>query len=291
MPRRCLCTLLRQRIATDARLATLPMAAKWLWLSLAERAAETPDGQVPVGSAFGFFAGIAMLIQVAEPEVETHWETLAARGLVRRDGDVVIVPDLPAHGGRAAVSRSNGGLGGRPRKGETPEAARLRRMQGAMLLPVPGGATQTQGTQAETQEPGATSSSSIGESLVTHGAGKPETRVPHAGLGAQVAEIAGLDPIRQRFDYQPVKAWLAAGYSATLILATVREVVDHRSYDPAKVRTLAYFTPAIARAAEDAAPAPAAGPHRTPCPKAAAIKAWIASGGDWATRPRFDVAA
>jgi hypothetical protein len=287
MPRRCLCTQLRQRIATDARLATLPMAAKWLWLSLAERAAETPDGQVSLGSAFGFFAGIAMLIQVAEPEVETHWETLAARGLVQRQGDAFTVPDLPATGTRAAVSRANGGFGGRPRRGESPEAARLRRAQAHMMLPVQGGAAKP----SETQDENPTTTTESRES-VSSGAEKPRRDTAHAVLGAEIASLAGLDPIRQRFDYQPVRAWLDAGHSPALIRSVVAEVTARPSFNAAKVNTLAYFTPIIEQArAEAAPPTPRAQESGTLSPKAQAITAWLARGGDWEDRPRFEAAA
>ena len=284
MPRRCLCTQLRQRIATDARLATLPMAAKWLWLSLAEHAAESPDAAVSVGSGFGFFTGIAMLIQVAEPEVETQWETLAARGLVLRQGDAFTVPDLPASGARAAASRGNGGLGGRPRKGETPEAARLRRAQAHMMLPVPGGAAKP--TETQTGNPTTTSES---RESVSSGGEKPRRDVTHAALGAEIAELAGLDPVRQRFDYQPVRTWLDAGHSPALIRAVVAEVAGRPSYEAGRVRTLAYFTQAIERARAEAAP-PAA-PDRPLNPDAAAILAWMNSGMDWASRPLLGKAA
>lgn len=291
MARRCLCTQLRQRIATDARLATLPMAAKWLWLVLAERAAETPEGSVPVGSAFGFFAGIAMLIQVAEPEVETHWETLAARGLVLRDGDAFSIPDLPALGGRAASARANGGLGGRPRRGETAEQARLRRAQAHMMLPITGGPEKPSGTQAENP---AVSSTTTTESLtsVSSHPPKPTRDTAHATLGAELATIAGLDPVRQRFDYQPVRAWLDAGYSPTLIRSVVAEVAGRPSFEPGRVRTLAYFTQAIERAAAEVAlPTPRAAEAGTLSQEAAQIIAWMNNGMDHASRPRFGRAA
>lgn len=289
MARRCLCTQLRQRIATDARLTTLPMAAKWLWLSLAERAAETPEGSVPVGSAFGFFAGIAMLIQVAEPEVETHWETLAARGLVLRDGDTFSVPDLPASGARASSARANGGLGGRPRRGETPEDARLRRAQAHMMLPITGGPEKPSGTQAENPAVFPTTTT---ESLtsVSSPPPKPTRDTAHATLGAELATLAGLDPVRQRFDYQPVRAWLDAGYSPTLIRSVVAEVAARPSFNPGNVNTLAYFNKPIERAAAEAPPSPTK-QDRPLSADAAAIVAWANGGMDWDNRPQLGRAA
>jgi hypothetical protein len=279
MPRQCLCTRLRQRMATDPRLVTLPMAAKWLWLSLAERAAEHPDGVIPLGSGFGFLTGIAMLIQAAEPEIETHWETLVARGLARREGDAVVIPDLPTVTARAATARANGGLGGRPRRGETPEQARLRRAQGAMLLPVAGGAAKPRETQREPVGSGATTTVNSTSQLVVSAG---ETRVSHSALGAELAETAGLDPVRARFDYRPVREWLDAGIDPDTIREAVAAVVARPGYDPARVTSLRYFAPRLAEAQAASAPPPI---PSAPTGMAAAILAWAADGADPARYP------
>lgn len=292
MPRRCLCDRLRERIATDPRLATLPMGAKWMWLALAERAAaSTPDGVLRLGCAFGFLTGIAMLIQAAEPEVQTHWETLAARGLVIRQGDDVLVPELEALvTRRAAVARANGASGGRPRRGETPEQARARRAQGALLLPVPGAAAapaeEPSETEPETRRDSApplpTTST---ESLVVVGSGGDVAReATPSAIGCEVARIAGLDPVRQRFDYRPVIEWLAEGADRALILDVVRDVAGKPGFEPHRVRTLRYFTPAMQeRLAERAAAKPQ--PDRPLRADVQAIIAWANGGMDWNARP------
>jgi len=283
MARRCLCDRLRQRIATDPRLVTLPMAAKWLWLSLAERAAEHPGGVLPLGSPpFGFLAGIAMLIQAAETEIETQWETLVARGLALRDGDAVVIPGLEAAPGRSAAARANGGLGGRPRKGETPETARLRRAQTAMLLPVEGGAAKPSETQAE--KPPTTSSNS--ESTGSGRAGNPAREVSHSALGAELAELAGLDPIRQRFDYAPVREWIQAGITPATLRRAFARVVERDTYVAGHIRTLRYFDKAVHEAhAEVPQSGSGASGAGFPMIPAATILAWVENGCDPSCRP------
>lgn len=293
MPRRCLCDRLRQRIATDARLATLPMAAKWLWLSLAERAAETPDGVLHLGSAFGFLTGIAMLIQAAEPEVETHWQTLETRGLALREGDSVRIPDLPLLGARAAQARTNGGLGGRPRRGETPEQARLRRSQGHLMLPVEGGSGEAvakpTGTEAGNPAVSGTTITEVRESVVSESRGKPGAGVSHSALGAEIATLAGLDPVRQRFDYRPVQEWLAAGMSPALIRATVAEIVARPGFEPSRIHSLRYFTPSLEQALAERRAELA--PPRPMAPLTAQILAWHAAGADPRCAPTLPAVA
>lgn len=295
MPRRCLCDRLRARIATDPRLVTLPMGAKWMWLALAERAAEAPDGVLRLGSAFGFLAGIAMLIQAAEPEVQTHWETLAARGLVARQGDDVLVPELEALGTRrAAVARANGASGGRPRRGETPEQARARRAQGALLLPVPGTAAAPAEEPAETEPETRRVSAPLlpttnSNSMVVVGSGGDAAReATPSAIGCEVARIAGLDPVRQRFDYRPVGEWLAEGAERSLILRVVREVVSKPGYQAHRVSTLRYFTPALREALAERAAAKGQA-ERPLSASVQAILGWANGGMDWNSRP--DVAA
>jgi len=286
MPRRCLCDRLRDRLASDARLATLPMAAKYLWLALAERAAEAPDGVLRLGSEFGFFTGIAMLIQAAETEVETVWETLARRGLVQHEGMEVTLPDLPVgHSARAEAARINGLRGGRRRKGETIEEMRARRAQAALLLPMPGGGASEKPTETERETqpvsalPTTTTSKSlvVGQVRTTNVARDPAA---HATIGAEVAELADLDPVRQRFDYAPVREWLQAGMDRAFILDVVGQVVGKPGYHPNKVRSLRYFSPALQEAWSAASPPPPPEDDRPTNPRAAAIRAWLDSGMD-----------
>jgi hypothetical protein len=289
MARRCLCDRLRERIATDPRLATLPMAAKWMWLQLAERAAATEDGVLRLGSAFGFLTGIAMVIQCAETEAETQWPVLEARGLLARQGDDVHVPEVAGQvTRRAAQARINGLKGGRTRKGETPEQARARRAQGALLLPVEGGEAPPEAKPTETEQPKPVSPVLVvTESKTLPGSPPPEAAREASSIGCAVAQRAGLDPVRQRFDYQPVREWLAMGADRAAILAAVGEVSDRAGFEPNRVRSLRYFTPAVERALADREarrPARADGPLTG---KAAAIEAWMNDGMDWDQRPVF----
>ena len=152
----------------------------------------------------------------------------------------MVIPEMELASSRAATSRANGGLGGRPRRNETPEAARLRRSQTAMLLSVPGGAEKPEETQDE--KPPITTSSS---GSLSPAGGKSAREVSHSALGAELATLAGLDPVRQRFDYRPVVDWLSAGISPATIRAAVSQVAEREGYDAGKVHSLRYFTRAV----------------------------------------------
>jgi hypothetical protein len=242
MARRCTCARLIAAVEGDPRLRTLPLAVRMLFLLVAEAAARSPvAGLLP----FGETRRVSLLVSAPETDVETGLETLIAEGLLRRQDGGLGVPILLDVPPRAEVARRNGAAGGRPRKGETAEAARERR-QGALLLPLAGKPSET---QAGNLAPTTTDSSQS----VSGG----DARAPDwVSVGMQVAEIAGLDPARGGYDFQPVQAWMAEGASAERILAAVRGVASRPSYSAAKVRSLRYFDRAVE--AERASPSWAA---------------------------------
>jgi hypothetical protein len=263
-------------LRADPRLATLPLAARMVFLLLAEAAAETQEtGWIP----FAEPRRIALLIRCTETEAETHLETLIAEGLILAERGGLGVPIVREAADRAAVARRNGAAGGRPRKGETPQQAYARR-QGSLPLPIAGGKpseTQHAKPAAPTTTTTTTTSTSSGGG-VTFQLGKETESIPGSGkvvcrareaetqewvsLGVEVAELAGLDGARGGFDYRPVQAWLNAGYPAEAIRAAVERIAARPGYDPLLVRTLRYFDGAVAeeaarlKAEAEAAPRP-----------------------------------
>jgi hypothetical protein len=232
MARRCTCARLIAAVEGDPRLRTLPLAVRMLFLLVAEAAARSPvAGLLP----FGETRRVSLLVSAPETDVETGLETLIAEGLLRRQDGGLGVPILLDVPPRAEVARRNGAAGGRPRKGETAEAARERR-QGALLLPLAGKPSET---QAGNLAPTTTDSSQS----VSGG----DARAPDwVSVGMQVAEIAGLDPARGGYDFRPVQAWLSQDYaSRDDILAAVRRVASRPGYNAAKVRSLKYFDAAV----------------------------------------------
>lgn len=241
MSRRCTCSRLLAALHADPRLRTLPLAARALWLLLAEAMLQ---GEAPGVLPFGSLARVSLLVSAPETDIETHLETLLAEGLLTRTPDGGLAcPLLVQAAARTAAARANGAAGGRPRKGETPEQARARRAQGALLLPVPGRAAETQETKPETR---AAETPTTTESSISESSSPPPLPVrAWAAVGSQVAMRAGLDPVRQRFDYAPVREWMEAGASAELILAAVEECVARPSYVAGRVHSLRYFDRAV----------------------------------------------
>lgn len=254
MPRRCHCARLLAMLERDAlRLAGL--AAQALFLRLMQRAHELgSDGFLPLGSGSGSGIGnlreLAFALTVSETELETQLGTLVTRGVLVREADGIACPELRAGAVKAAAARANGGVGGRPRRGETPAEARARR-QGNLMLPMQGG--KPTGTQVETQAGKPSTTSLIEKEKKVEDAREVSDLV---ALGGEVVEAAGLDPARWMGTYEPVRQWLALGLDRAAILDVVRTV---RGRTRREITGLAYFTPAMreaaSRAVEPAAPA------------------------------------
>jgi hypothetical protein len=273
MSKRCSCVRLFAAIGTDPRLRTLPLAARALWLLLAEAAAES-GGVLP----FSGFARVSLLVAAPEPEVETWMETLIGEGLLRREGEALAVPLLADAPPSAAASRANGARGGRPRRGETPEQARLRRAQPSIPLPIPGGAE----TQAK---PGAGNSDH--DDQIESSSDSSSARAEDVlALAHEVATLAGIDPARSAWSARDVQGWLAAGATAELVRATVADVMTRAKGPPAGLR---YFTGAIQRAIEVArASAPTPKPVTPQGRWAAAFADHCDRGGDPLRFPKFE---
>lgn len=243
MARRCTCARLLSAVELDPRLRTLPLAVRMLFLLVAEASARMPTaGLLP----FRETRRVSLLVSAPETEVETGLETLLREGLLREEAGGLAVPmllDLPP---RAEAARRNGAAGGRPRKGETAEAARERR-QREMLLPMP--AAKPTETQAE--KPAAPATTTVVSSVPTGLVGK--SRAPSAretpdwvSLGEEVAELARLDGARGGFDYRPVQTWLAEGATPDQVRAAVQRAASRPTYSPHRVKSIAYFAAAVA---------------------------------------------
>lgn len=263
MARRCLCSRLLDALRDDPRLATLPLAAQMFWLKLAQAVAELAEqpGRLP----FSETRRVALLVRCTETEAETHLETLRTEGLIRDDGGGLVVPIVQAATDRAAVARRNGAAGGRPRKGETPEAA-LARRQGNLALPIAGWKpTETQDAKPPLARDCTLPDSSEVKCSGREGAGREAPGTPAwVSLGVELAALAGLDGVRGGFDYRPVQAWLNAGHDAALIRGAVQRVVEAPGYGTKRVFTLKYFDGAVHDAAEAAKHAPPLPPVLTP---------------------------
>jgi hypothetical protein len=249
MGRRCACDRLWARLEEDVRLRTLPMAAQLLWLKLMRLAVRTPDAVLRLGSELGFLTAVAVAVSAAETEVESNLVVLERRGLVVADraAGTLTMPDAEVTVARASAARINGLKGGRPRKGESLEERRDRR-QRELIMPLPGRAAETQGTEAETDPVKAHATTAAGtqsSSSSSGGAPPPAGAAEWVSLGAEVAELAGLDPARGGFDYRPVQQWLAEGATPEQIRAAVTRVAARESFRPQQVRSLGYFTQAV----------------------------------------------
>ena len=248
MGKRCACDRLFRRLAEDLQLSTLPLAAKMLWLQLARLAASTPGftGVLQFGSDHGFLTSVALAVTCAEPEVEPNLAALERRGLIRRgeDGTSLILPQVEPTSARAEASRINGLQGGRRRKGETLEARRERR-QRELMLPIAGGAAETQ-AEPESETSLARGTSTGTYESIDSGTGTAHEEADWISLGHEVAALCGFEPYAGTKGFEPVRAWLRAGATPELILRVVRDRMDRRP--PAHVSTLRYFDTPIKEA-------------------------------------------
>jgi hypothetical protein len=246
MARRCVCARLLSAVQEDPRLRTLPLSARMLFLLVAEAATRAPVfGVVP----FSETARVSLLVSASETEVETQMETLMREGLIRAgDADGLVVPLLADAPPRSEAARRNGAAGGRPRKGETPEAARARR-QREMLLTLPGGlGAETQETQdpKPAGETGSRTTTTYSQVVQSAGSGACAETPAWVSLGEELAELVGMDGARGGYDYRPVQAWLQAGRSAETIRAAITRVVSRPGFRREAVRSFSYFANAVA---------------------------------------------
>lgn len=246
MARACDCGFILEAFETDPRLACLPLAVRALWLVLVRRMQRLGQSVLLFGSEIPNPAEIAMMVPIAETELETHLAPLLARGLlVRRDDGALESPLLAGRQKRAETARINGLKGGRPRKDGLPPAQRT------MPLPIQGGRAAAVAETREKPSAGvsvspAKLSSSSAEKAEAEAAARVVSPELVRDVGEAAAEAAGLDPARGVWTFGPVRAWLEAGADAALILEVIRGMMA-RPNRPAP-RGLGYFGDAVREA-------------------------------------------
>lgn len=246
MARRCVCERLLAMVERDPRLIAAGLAAQMAFVRLMRMAEELGSGGfIPFGSGIRNLGEISLAIGVRETELETALATLIERGVLTRDESGIACPPLREAGRKVAAARANGGLGGRPRKDETPEQARARR-QGNLMLPVQGGKPTETENRTLSRAAAATASSSIEASK------QPREEPGFIDIGRRVIAAAGIDEASWAGGYAELRGWLNAGLDAETILAVVERVAARPGYKP--VRSLRYFTEAMRDAAEASAP-------------------------------------
>jgi hypothetical protein len=114
----------------------------------------------------------------------------------------------------------------------------LRRTQGNLFMPIQGGLSETQENQNRTE--GFKTQLTSLEALESK---KLSLAVDFLELGSDLAEIAGFDPARGRYNFGPVKSWLAEGATPELLREVFSEVARRPSYRTPD--TMAYFTKAV----------------------------------------------
>jgi hypothetical protein len=281
MARKCDCSVILEAFETDPRLRCLPLAVRALWLVLLRRMQQLGQSVLVFGSEIPNPAEIAMMVPMAETELETQLAPLLARGLlVRREDGALESPLLAGRMKRAEAARINGLKGGRPRKDGGVAGQR------SMPLPIAGGraagVVETHGkpNAAPVGSPAKLSSASP-EKAEAEASGVREAVTPDLvqRVGHAAAEVAGLDPARGTWTVAVVRQWLEAGADEGLILATISAVMARGNAAP---RGLGYFGPAVMEALAErpaAAPAPTAGDWAEDAEAyVARCEAWRAAG-------------
>lgn len=272
MPRSCACDRWLNRAAADIGFQALPPMAQLIFfrlLAAAVGAEEKGHLRFPCSVS----TAVSRLLNQSETEAETQIAALADLGwlVVDEDGRGVWMAGAKAASARAEAAQVNGLRGGRPRKGETREAARERR-QGAFMLPIAGGGAETQETEAE---PNVESSRVAARLKDTEKEAAATREAPGwVSLGQELAEAAGMDGARGGFNLVPVKGWVDAGASADLLREVVRRCASRPGYRAP--RSLQYFHQAVMDALRDAAPSPAL--PAAPSGYEAALREWQRNG-------------
>jgi hypothetical protein len=240
MGRRCACKDLLTAARSNPQLRVIPPAARWLWLMLSDIMLNAPEpGVLQFGLMTGSPLEISMMVSMTETEVETQLETIIKVGLIsRRDDGVLVIPAMQEASRRVTMARQNGGFGGRPRRGETAEQAKLRRTQGNLVMPIQGGLSETQENQNRTER-FKTKLTSL-EALESK---KLSLAVNSFELGSELAKIAGVDPASERYGFGLVTSWLDQGATPELLREVFCEVTRRPSYQTPD--SIGYFTKAV----------------------------------------------
>lgn len=250
MPRSCPCDRWLSRAASDLGFLSLPPMAQLLFFRLLA-AAMGSDEKGRIRFPASVSASVSRLLNRTETEVETDLATLAELGWLTldEDGRGIWIAGAKAASAKTEAAQINGLRGGRPRKGETAEAARERR-QGAVIVPISGGMEAGPETHGKPTE----ESSRAAAKLIDKEEAAAATREAPAwvSLGQELAAIAGMDGARGGFNLTPVKGWVDAGASPEVL----REVVGRCAARPGYTapRSLQYFHQPVMEALNAARP-------------------------------------
>jgi hypothetical protein len=242
MAKACDCSAILEAYETDPRLLSLPLAVRGLWLALVLRMRRMGQSVLVLGSVVPNLRDIAMLVPMAETELETQLDALLARGLlVRREDGALESPLLAARLKRAETARINGLKGGRPRKDGAPPGQR------SLIMGLPGGAAEAGAkTQAEPSAAPVGLPAKLAEALPERSK-LAELPADWQRIADAAMEAAGFDPARWTGHCGQVATWLKAGASEALILRVIRRVMARGSARPGH---FGYFDKAVRAAME-----------------------------------------
>jgi hypothetical protein len=238
MAKRCASAAILETLR-DPRVVTMTPAAQTLWIRIITAMQNSGISVLRFGSDIMNQTGIALFIQSAETEIETHLQTLLDRGLLTRESDsAVSCPMLVNSTARSETNRINGSKGGRPRKDGSPPAQRT------MMLPINGGAEKPKITETVTEN--ATERAETPTYLLKESLGEVKVSSSEvtdvAAIGQEAFDAIGLDPARSLATWGIVKVWVDAGADRELILDVI-----NRKKKPG-ISTLKYFDAAIREA-------------------------------------------
>ncbi|HVE20639.1 MAG TPA: hypothetical protein VNC39_01570 [Acidocella sp.] len=224
----------------DPRVVTLAPTAQLVWIRIVTAMQNSDISVLRFGSDIMNQTEIALFIQIAETEIETHLKTIIDRGLLAREGDGAIgCPMLQKAKTRSEINRINGSSGGRPRKDGTPP-----QRQQSLLLPIPGGDGKTKKTESETEMP--TDAAKTPTYLLKESSNEVKvstvSQAEFAEVGYAVLDAMGIDQAKTFVNFGIVRQWLADGADKAMILDVVT-----RKMRPG-VTTPNYFSKAIAEA-------------------------------------------
>lgn len=285
MARSCAGDKWLKRTVSDAAFRTLPPMVRHLWLDLVAyaTASDTP-GQFRFPGSVS--ASVSMLLSLSETDVQTALETLADLGWAECDADgrTLWLAGARDNAARAEAARINGNRGGRPRKGETAEAARARR-QPSFLLPIAGtaGASETQETESEPKRE--SSRAACLASSKEEVAAAPRD-VGWVSLASELADLAGFDGASGGWNATPVRGWMERGATPGLLRQVIGAVAARHGYRDRRVRSFQYFEQAVVEAM---AAGVASSPEPT-SPYAMAMLRWQANGMQGEAPRRSDYA-
>jgi hypothetical protein len=228
----------------DPRLRIIPLGARALFILFADALELFPERAFCIGDRPASVAEMALLVSAPETEVQTHLETLLQVELLKRranDGALMLA-EIPSFD-HAITARQNGSQGGRPRCGETAEQARSRRSQGNLKLPIVGGRCKAQETQEkpsfETQPPAREATTTNLQTELS------ASMLEVSEFGVEMMHLARLKLRPNNKTFDPIKEWLAEGFSEPLVRETIANVARRQSYTADNVSTFRYFDKAI----------------------------------------------